>query len=182
MRILYKIIKKIRLQDRIRIFYYKYFYKWGYFGKNVYIGKNVLFDGDTKKMYLMDNVEIKDNCVFYFQLADKIYLDKNVSLEKFNILNIKGQLYIGENTMTAPFVSIVDANHRIVKKDPIRFSGNDIDNIYIDKNVWIATGAVILKEVNIGEGAVIGANSVVNKDVPSFTIVAGTPAKIIKKR
>jgi acetyltransferase-like isoleucine patch superfamily enzyme len=177
-----KVLKRIRLISRLRILYYRIFYKWGYIGKNIYIGKNVIFQGDTKKIYLEDNVEIKDNCILYFNLAKKIHLAKNVSLERFNVLNIKGELYIGENTMTAPFVSIVDANHNVINKDPIRFSGNSIENIFIDKNVWIATGSVILKGVNIGEGAVVGANSVVNKNIPEFSIVAGSPAKIIKQR
>ena len=84
--------------------------------------------------------------------------------------------------MTAPFVSIVDANHNVIGKDSIRFSGSSNKDIFIDKDVWIATGSVILRGVKIGEGSVIGANSVVNKDVSPFTIVAGVPAKIIKKR
>lgn len=166
----------------VRMFYYRKFYKWGHIGRNVYIGKNVIFQGDTRRIYLDDNVEIKDNCVFYFATAKRIHLAKNVSLERFNVINIRGELYIGENSMTAPFVSIVDSEHNIIGKKPVRFSGSSHEDIYIDRDVWIGTGAVILKGVRIGEGAVIGANAVVNRSVEPFTIVAGVPAKVIKKR
>lgn len=157
-------------------------HRWGYFGKNVYIGKNVVFQGDTRKLYINDNVEIKDNCTFYFSKAEKIVLDKNCAFERYNIINISGTLYVGKNSMTAPFVSIVDRKHNIIKRDPIRFSGSEHDDIFIDKDVWIATGVVILKGVKVGEGAVIGANSVVTKSVEPFTIVAGIPAKTVKRR
>ena len=49
-------------------------------------------------------------------------------------------------------------------------------------NVWIATGAIVLPGVTIGEGAVVGAGSVVARDVPPWTVVAGNPAREIKKR
>ena len=52
----------------------------------------------------------------------------------------------------------------------------------IGNDVWIGTGVFISRNVNIGDGAVIGAHSVVTKDVEPYTIVAGVPAKIIKKR
>ena len=53
--------------------------------------------------------------------------------------------------------------------------------IIIEKDAWIGTGSVILPGVRIGEGAVVGANSVVRKDVPPYTVVGGVPAKEIKK-
>lgn len=52
--------------------------------------------------------------------------------------------------------------------------------ITIEKDAWIGTGAVILPDVTIAEGSVVGANSVVTKDVPPYTIVGGVPAKKIK--
>ena len=52
----------------------------------------------------------------------------------------------------------------------------------IGNDVWIAAGAIIRQGISIGDGAVVGANSFVNKDVPPYAIVAGTPAKIIKYR
>ena len=53
--------------------------------------------------------------------------------------------------------------------------------IIIEKDAWIGTGAVVLPGVRIGEGAVVGANSVVRKDVPPYTVVGGVPAEEIKK-
>ena len=54
--------------------------------------------------------------------------------------------------------------------------------IVIGNDVWIGANSVILDGVKIGEGAIIGAGSVVTKDVKSFAIVAGNPARFIKKR
>ncbi|EKO3576514.1 CatB-related O-acetyltransferase [Vibrio metschnikovii] len=56
------------------------------------------------------------------------------------------------------------------------------ESVIIGNDVWIAAGAVITRGIKIGDGAVIGANAVVTKDVPPYAIVAGIPAKVIKYR
>lgn len=61
----------------------------------------------------------------------------------------------------------------ITKEDPLTVIGND---------VWIGNGAIVLRGINIGDGAVIGAGAVVTKDVEPYTIVVGAPAKPLKKR
>lgn len=53
--------------------------------------------------------------------------------------------------------------------------------ITIKRGAWIGAGAIILPNTTVGEGAVVGAGAVVTKDVPSYTVVAGVPAKVIKK-
>lgn len=53
--------------------------------------------------------------------------------------------------------------------------------VFIQDDVWIGAMSIVLKGVTIGEGAIVGAGSVVTKDVPSWTVVAGNPAKIIRK-
>jgi virginiamycin A acetyltransferase len=57
-----------------------------------------------------------------------------------------------------------------------------IKQITIGNDVWIGHNAIIVGEVNVGNGAIIAAGSVVTKDIPPFSIVAGVPAKVIKKR
>ena len=61
----------------------------------------------------------------------------------------------------------------IVKPDPPTLIGND---------VWIGNGAIILRGINVGDGAVIGAGAVVTKDIEPYTIVVGAPARLLKKR
>jgi acetyltransferase-like isoleucine patch superfamily enzyme len=55
------------------------------------------------------------------------------------------------------------------------------DPVVIEDGVWLGEGSVILKGVTVGKRAVVGANAVVTKDVPPFTIVAGVPARVIEK-
>jgi len=64
---------------------------------------------------------------------------------------------------------------------PIEKAGIETGMINIADNVWISFGVTILKNVSIGKGAIIAASSVVTKDVPPFTVVAGNPAKVVKQ-
>ena len=95
----------------------------------------------------------------------------NCYLQAYNGIIFEGGVLI------APNVKIISANH-----DVNDYSKHiDAEPIYIKKNVLIGAGATILPGIKIGEGSIVGSNSVVTKNVPSFTVVAGNPAKIIKK-
>jgi acetyltransferase-like isoleucine patch superfamily enzyme len=107
------------------------------------------------------------------------YLGKNVFITKSNV---------GNYTSIANNVSIGQGEHDITKVSTSSFFyENEFDELTkgsckIGNDVWIGCDVVILRGVTIGDGAVIGANSVVTKDVPDFSVVCGVPAKVIKYR
>jgi acetyltransferase-like isoleucine patch superfamily enzyme len=80
-------------------------------------------------------------------------------------------------------VSLIASSHHFERTDiPVWEQGLYGKGITIEDDVLIGTGARVLDGVTVGKGAIIGAGSVVVNDVPSYTIVAGNPARIIKKR
>ena len=113
-------------------------------------------------------------------MKDNIFprtFDKQIVYLK-NVINTP-DIEVGDYTMFNDFVH-----------DPIDFEKNNVlyhypvnkDKLKIGNDVWIGYEAVILSGVTIGDGAIIGTRAVVTKDVPSYTIVGGVPAKPIRKR
>ena len=97
---------------------------------------------------------------------------------------IYGPVIIGDHVMMGPDVMILTSNHRYDRLDipMIDQGGTDHRPVMIEDDVWIGSRTIILPGVCVGMGAVIGAGSVVTKNVPAYGIVAGNPAKLIKYR
>nr|WP_313959279.1 DapH/DapD/GlmU-related protein [Microbacterium sp. BH-3-3-3] len=90
-------------------------------------------------------------------------------------------MLIGDNVLIGRGVHISDHSHEFSAERPIRDQGiSEIRPVEIHEGVWIGQNAVISPGVTIGAFAVVGANSVVTKDVPPRVIVGGVPAKIIR--
>lgn len=91
---------------------------------------------------------------------------------------------IGDDVLMGPDVVIMSGGHAYANTSvPINQQGElQRRKIVIGRDVWIGTRVVILPGVEIGEGAVIGASSVVTKNVPPFSVVAGNPARVVKWR
>lgn len=87
------------------------------------------------------------------------------------------EIRIGNNVMLAPYASITDHNQHETEPGAITSKGP----VVIGNNVWIGRNAVITPGVSIGDGSVIGANSVVTKDIPPNSLAAGAPARVIRK-
>ena len=89
-----------------------------------------------------------------------------------------GGLDIADDVMIGPNVSLITSGHPL--QPSRRHSSVVAKPIVIERNVWIAAGATIIGGVTIGENSVVAAGSVVTRDVPANTLVAGNPARIIR--
>jgi acetyltransferase-like isoleucine patch superfamily enzyme len=90
---------------------------------------------------------------------------------------------IGEQCIVADRVMLIDFDHNVAEVErPIRLQGIYKRDVRVGSNVWIGYGAQILRGVTIGDNAIIGASSVVTRDVPANAVVAGAPARIIRMR
>ncbi len=98
--------------------------------------------------------------------------------------SIRGPLVIGNNVMMGPEVIIITSNHSFNRIDvPMNLQGSlPQKTVIIGNDVWIGTRVIILPGVKVGNGVIIGAGSIVTKDIPDYAIVGGNPAKIIRFR
>ena len=110
-------------------------------------------------------------------IGDKSVLARDVSINSY--LDVE----IGACALIADGVYISDFDHRFADRAmPIKDQGIAKSRVRIDANVWLGTKVTVCRGVHIGEGAVIGANSVVTRDLPPFAVAVGAPARVIKYR
>ena len=174
---------------RIIYFLFNYF-KWKILGLNtngfIHIMKNVELVNPRnmfmdKEVILFSNIIIKVIQKESTKNKQVFTVGSNTSIGEFSSIVAFKNISIGKNVMIAPQCLITDGTHKFEKRDVlIRKQGNIYQDVIIEDDVWIGAGVKILPGVIIGEGAVIAANSVVTKDVPSYTLYGGIPAKKIK--
>jgi maltose O-acetyltransferase len=128
-------------------------------GKNVNVEKGAYF-GFGSSVEIGDNSGIGINCHIY------------------------GPVSIGCDVMMAPDVVILTKNHKYDRLDiPMRLQGaTEVKPVIIKDDVWIGIRSIILPGVEISKGVIVGAGSVVTKNIPEYAVVGGSPAKIIKLR
>ena len=129
--------------------------------------------------------EVGENCYIespYFANwgGHHVHLGKNVYINSGLKLVDDTHIYIGDNTMLGPNVVLATAGHPI---DPVLREKQLQYNlpVRIGRNCWLGAGVIVMPGVTIGDNAVVAAGSVVIRDVPADTLVAGNPARIIRK-
>lgn len=144
-------------------------------------------------------IEIGANCIIgkHIQLTawsdhngvkfkPSIKIGSNSQFGSYNHITSINRIEIGEGVLTGKFVTITDNSHGKPNDDSESDISPVIRTIYskgpviIGNNVWIGDKVTILPNVSIGDSCIIGANSVVTKDIPAYSIIGGNPARIIR--
>ena len=115
---------------------------------------------------------------FYINFGKHTTIGKNVFINHASSFLDLGGITIEDDVLIGPKVNLITENH---PTDPSKRKSLLCKPIVIKRNAWIGAAATILPGVTIGENSIVAAGSVVTKDVPSNTCVAGVPAKYIKQ-
>ena len=152
-------------------------------GKEVFIAKSAVVESRRGgNISIGSDTEILDG-VLLLTYGGNIIIGEHCSVNPYTIIYGHGGTIIGNNVMIAGHCMIIPNEHTYISKEKtILDQGASSKGIVIEDDVWIGHSCSILDGVRIGKGAVIGAGSVVTKDIPPYTVVAGVPAKMIKMR
>lgn len=140
------------------------------------------FEGITKVIQELLQTEETPfiNPPFYCDYGNHIKVGKNFFCNyNCTILDV-GRVTFGDNCLLAPNVAIYTAGHPIHPDSRNSLYEYGID-VTIGDNVWIGGNVVIMPGVNIGSNCVIGAGSVVTKDIPDWSVAAGNPCRVLRK-
>lgn len=156
--------------------------------KNIAIGKGCSFGENTVisgynggNVSIADNVVICRNCKIASCGGDLI-IKKNVQIGDYCTITAQGGVIIESDVLMADKINIIANMHNYESiYKPIREQGEFSKSIHIKSGTWIGINATILQGVTIGKNCVIGANSVVTKSIPDYSVVVGMPARIIKR-
>ena len=115
---------------------------------------------------------------FYTDCGKNITVGKHVFLNMGCKFQDQGGIFIGDETLIGHNVVLATLNHAMEPEDRATMIPAPI---HIGKRVWIGSNATVLPGVTIGDGAIVGAGTVVTKDVPGNTVVGGVPARVLRK-
>ena len=161
---------------------------FGHYGRNVYIHPGVKI---VRPQFISigDNVRIGKNTDIYVHPERRnskeliLKIENGVHIGNYNILGARRSVVLEENAMLGPRVIIYDHSHDYENVEiPIKSQAVGVGGaVRIEKDCWIGANVIILSNVTIGRHAIVGANSVVNGDIPPYSVAVGAPARVIKR-
>jgi acetyltransferase-like isoleucine patch superfamily enzyme len=161
--------------------------EWGHLGNGARVSQ-ALFVGGKDRMFLGDGVDIsygaRLECVKVYNgvtYNPTLTIGDGTSAEFFLTIACAESVTIGRDCMIAGNVTITDHDHCFATDQPLHGQPLTVEPVQIGNSVFIGAGSFIGKGVTVGDHAVIGAGAVAVKDVPAYTVVAGVPAKVIRR-
>ncbi|WP_318464699.1 acyltransferase [Photobacterium leiognathi] len=182
---------KYSLSNKISKYITKFFYKsqFGYIGFNSYIKKTDQVIG-SKNIFIGDNVRIEKGAVLYaisnysgLSYTPRIQIGNNVYINRYTNITACNNVLIEDGVSFGPNVFICDFNHSYenlkesIISSPLKSNGS----VTIGAGSWLGANVFVSNNVKIGKHCVVAANSVVTKSIDDYCVVAGIPAKVIKK-
>ena len=112
-----------------------------------------------------------------------IRISNNVHIGSYNIIGARESIILEDNVLIGPHVMIGDHSHQYENIEiPIKLQeSTEGGPVRIERDSWIGANVFILPNVTIGRHSVVGANSVVNRDIPPYSVAVGAPARVIKQ-
>jgi len=155
-------------------------------GKYCYIGDGVLIYQDRKGgvVHLGDSIHLHDNTVIQTGRGGSVFIGADTHIQpRCQISAYEGPVKIGERVEIAPNCAFYSYDHAVLPDIPIREQPiTTKGGIHIEDDAWLGYGVIVLDGVKIGKGAVIGAGSVVTRNIPDGGIAVGSPARVVKMR
>jgi len=152
------------------------------------LGKNVIFERGVlvfhpENISIGNNVYIGHNTILKGYYKNEMVIGDHTWIGQCCFLHSGGGLEIGKAVGIGPAVKIITSVHKEENlSKPLIFCDLEFGKVIIEDGCDIGVGAIILPGVKIGEGSIIGAGSVVAKDVEPYSVAAGVPANVIRKR
>jgi len=160
---------------------------FGAYGKDVYIEPGVVINR-PRFVHVGNHVRIKRNTSINLHPKDKrskeilFFIGDNVIISESCFISACNHLVIEENVGISPNVMIIDNSRKPGDiSRPSKEQKVESGYVHIGADSWIAYGACVLPNVTIGRHCIIGALSVVNKDIPPYSVAVGSPAKVVKR-
>lgn len=159
----------------------------------LYAAKEWLYDFNhthPKEVELRESIlrkvfaEVGENCYieppFYANWGLNMHVGNNFYANFHLTVVDDSDIFIGDNVMIAPNVTIATGTHPICPELRAKSYQYNLP-VHIGNRVWIGAGAIILPGVTIGDGSVIGAGSVVTRDIPAGVVAVGSPCRILRE-
>jgi maltose O-acetyltransferase len=117
-----------------------------------------------------------------FGSGRQIHASNNVGIGQGTVFNGRGDVFLGPHLTMGPRCTFITGDHEVRSRRPLREQESFQRPIRVGEDVYLGAHVILLPGVTIGDGAVVGAGSVVSRDVEPYTIVAGNPIKVIGAR
>jgi acetyltransferase-like isoleucine patch superfamily enzyme len=156
-------------------------------GKNIFVDDGVLIYQDNAggPVELGEAVHLYRDTIIQTGEGGSISLGARTHIQpRCQFSAYKAPIVIGQRVDIAPYCAFYPYSHGMtaegtpVRRQPLQSKGG----IFVEDEVWLGVGVIVLDGVRIGKGAVVGAGAVVTKDIPSNSICSGVPARMVKMR